>query len=911
MNNNHISSAFWSSTKAELSAEQLKPFTRKARNTCILAGAGSGKTKTLVRLLASDLLRGIPPENIVCFTFTEKAAEELLARIHNLARNEFPTVDVNRLFVGTIHSWCLQYLLKQTSFLNYTPIDELQINALVSRLYDFLELEKTYARAFPSSIDPFLKDLEIFYNEHLSPSQVPSKIKGSIDKFLATLEANRIITFGGMVRSAIEYLRIKGPLPSPFSLFVDEYQDVNPAQVELIRAMLPQDSYLVVVGDDLQCIYNWRGSDVRRILEFQNDFVETEAYRLNINYRSRPEIVNTGNSISQHISLRDPGKIMRADRPPSGAPTVHWVHTASVETQASGVIDIVSNFIKRGIPHNKIAILLRSVLGSGRPIVEALIDKGVPVQCPLLNRGGAFIDDFVIPVFEWLRHEHQDPRNEFEFAEAEIRANSLWISVKRWLPTSFGELSFWKLIHTWRKAIIEKENSTYDIRGRFYEFCDACGIRIQAGDSELAVGFGIASQIIRGIEEVHRRRLLGHTRRSPRAVMNEAYFALVSQKEEAGESAPIDTTQDAVLVSTVHQAKGLEWPIVVIPNLLSKRFPVNPKGHCSSFPDSVAARYGTTIDDERRLFYVAATRARERLFFVDGSGDDVKRRSTFIKELHEHRDIAPCTSAEMPKKVWAISKKDLEEKDPAPLRISLSDLLIYVECPYQYGLRRVVGLQPSVGEELGFGKSLHELIQTRSGSPSPWTESELERHAEEHVFMPLTSAEAEKKSRITITKRLKRLEKLGAFANKAESEITVEIKLGPGIVYGIIDSIRKRPDGSLSIVDWKSSIHDEFLPRYMRQLQFYALALQQRGTVVSIAEIIDVAASDKEAKLITHEVDIRQAILSNLTRELVDCMNGINKGTFLAKPTQASCGACDMFHLCGERWQNDKATESK
>ena len=695
---------------ASLSGEQRKPFERKTRNACILAAAGSGKTRTLVRLLASDLARGIPPENIVCFTFTEKAAEELLARIHNLARKELPSLDIHHLFVGTIHSWCLQYLTKQTNFLNYTPTDELQVNALVSRLYDFLELDKTYGRLFPLGIESFLKDLEIFYNEHLSLGQVPAGIKGSIDKFIITLHSNRMITFGGMVRSTTEYLRSKGPLPSPCSLFVDEYQDVNPAQVKLIKAMLPEDGRLVVVGDDLQCIYNWRGSDVRRILDFHDDFVDTDVFRLNSNYRSRPEIVNIGNRIGEHISLRDPGKKMKADRPSSGAPTVHWLVTDTVESQTAVVIDIVNNFVRAGVPRNKIAVLLRSVLGSGRPIVEGLRDSGVPVQCPILNRGGQFINEFVIPIFDWLRHDHLEPRNEFEFAEAEVASNLLWTSVRGWLPKSFSELRFWKKLHSWHKDIDDGKNSAYDIRGRFYEFTDDCAVRIAAGDSDLAVGFGIASQIIRGIEEVHRRRLISQTRRSARAVMNEAYFALVRQKDEFGESTPIDMNQDAVLASTIHQAKGLEWPIVIMPNLLSKRFPVSPKAHGSSFPDSTAARYGTTLDDERRLFYVAATRARERLFFIDGAGAEAKRRSVFLKELAEQGDILPGNLGGIPNAVWAIEGKDLEEKDPAPLRISLSDLLIYYECPYQFGLRRIVGVQPSVGEELGYGKSLHELI---------------------------------------------------------------------------------------------------------------------------------------------------------------------------------------------------------
>jgi len=124
-----------------LSREQRRPVTRTTANVCILAAAGSGKTRTLVHLLAADLASGIPASGIVAFTFTEKAAEELLARIHILAKMHLADLDLTGMYVGTIHAWCLQYLLAQSDFYDLTPLDELQLDAFVSRLYDTLELE--------------------------------------------------------------------------------------------------------------------------------------------------------------------------------------------------------------------------------------------------------------------------------------------------------------------------------------------------------------------------------------------------------------------------------------------------------------------------------------------------------------------------------------------------------------------------------------------------------------------------------------------------------------------------------------------------------------------------------------------------------------------------------------------------
>ena len=168
----------------------------------------------------------------------------------------------------TIHAWCLQYLTEQQDFYNFTPIDELHVDALVSRLYDLLGLEKAYRQPYPRAIGKFLKDIEVFFNEHLVLEQVPHEIRSSMEAFLDILHSNRLITFGGMIRYATQHLRENNPVVGLKALYVDEYQDVNPAQVSLIKAMLSDEAKVIGVGDDLQCIYNWRGSDVTAYLKF-------------------------------------------------------------------------------------------------------------------------------------------------------------------------------------------------------------------------------------------------------------------------------------------------------------------------------------------------------------------------------------------------------------------------------------------------------------------------------------------------------------------------------------------------------------------------------------------------------------------------------------------------------------------
>ena len=382
-----------------LSKEQIAPIESQEKYKCVLAGAGSGKTRTLVHSIAADLANGVPPQNIIAFTFTEKSANELFLRIHSLTQKHLKDLDLESMFIGTIHGWCHNFLLEQDLFYNFEVIDELQLDALVSRMYDLLELEKVYSKSFPKAIPNFLADMEIFFNEHLEITDVPEILQNPLAKFLQVLQENRLLSFGGMIRHATVHLENKGPLNNLGHLYVDEYQDVNPAQVNLVKAMLASDSKLTVFGDDLQCIYNWRGSDVKRILTFDSDFKPSKIFHLRENYRSRPDVLKFADNIASNIILRDTQKHLIPKRNCTDLDNVQWISTPDEREQTNDIAEIVTNFLSQGVPANKIAIPLRSVFGSGQPIVEELQNRGIPVYCPQLSRGGGFMHTFLMPIF--------------------------------------------------------------------------------------------------------------------------------------------------------------------------------------------------------------------------------------------------------------------------------------------------------------------------------------------------------------------------------------------------------------------------------------------------------------------------------------------------------------------------------
>ncbi len=886
---------------AALSEEQKHPFSGAKGRSSILAAAGSGKTRTLVHLLAQDMCSGVPASGIVAFTFTDKAAGELLARIHALQNREMPTVDLSGIFIGTIHSWCLQHLYEQPDFYNVTPIDELHLSALVGRLYDFLDLERIYNKPFPKGIDSFLTDVEIFYNEHLPLSETPQSIRPAIASFLEILLENRLLTFGGMIRSSIECLESSGPLAELQSLYVDEYQDVNPAQTALIKAMIPSSGQLRVVGDDLQSIYNWRGSDVTRILDFSDEFRPAEVYRLSTNYRSRPEIVTIANGVAEDISVRDSRKIMQSNRKKCEHKVVHWISMDGKINQAETISEIVKRFHDTGVPYSEIAILLRSVTRAGRPIYENLVSNNIPVECPLLSRGGFFIDAFLIPVMEWLCDDQLEPKSRQEEEEQEVRANSLWSLVAPWLSIENAEHFFWSELNHWHDLLREGESSSYNVRKCLYHFLDSCGIHTTPSDADLMSGIGIASQIIRRVEEIHRRRITGHARRSAIGLIRESRYALIRHKEDFGESLPINQSGEGVILTTVHQAKGLEWPIVILPMLNKRRFPLDNRAARSSFPPPIADRYGTRLDDERRLFYVAVTRARERLFMFDTAARDKKNQSIFLTGL-ENKGLLPTEGlSELSDPTWSIPEDDLQNSDKSPIRISLSDLLLYIECPYQYGLRRVAGFQPAVDDELGFGKGLHELLQRRANDDNAWGEEEVADQADKNIHLPLASYGNEQQAKRAIAERIINLERLDAFAGKFLQEMPIEVFLQNGVVTGIIDFAYTHSNGALVVRDWKANVHADFMPRYSRQLQIYVHALRLQEQTVEKAELVDVAASLREKELFTVDIHIDNDTISQLVEKCQHALQGIQEGMFVPQPSASTCGICDVRQLCAVR----------
>ena len=296
------------------------------------------------------------------------------------------------MFVGTIHSYCLQMLQTHVPrYGNFDMLDENRLAGLLSREYKRIGIGKLGEQHW-RPITEFLRNVDVVENELIEPGKLKGTVFGEVFRdFSEMLERYRYLTFGLLISIAVRSLeenpqvfeRVHGPLRH---LIVDEYQDINPAQERLIELLAKPPVHLCVVGDDDQSIYQWRGSDVSNILDFKKRY-KAKLVPLSVNRRSRPKIIEAANAFAKKIAPRIPKKMI--SHRPSGGPEICCWSAEVAEDEANRIADTIERLVKIGYRYRDVAILYRSVRTSAPPLIEALQKRGIPVRCA--GRTGLFM----------------------------------------------------------------------------------------------------------------------------------------------------------------------------------------------------------------------------------------------------------------------------------------------------------------------------------------------------------------------------------------------------------------------------------------------------------------------------------------------------------------------------------------
>jgi DNA helicase II / ATP-dependent DNA helicase PcrA len=906
-----------------LSEEQQKVVAHRGRHLQVVACAGSGKTETVSQRVASLILEGTPPAGIVAFTFTERAAASLKFRILQRVADKMgdDALDLlSPMFVGTIHSYGFRLLQDHVpEYADFELLDDHRLTGLLCREHKNLGLTQLHGGVF-ASIAVFQRHLDAVENELISAEALVGTDFGDIYvRFCEMLHRYHFLTFGQMISAAVEALErpevfeaVHGKLRH---LIVDEYQDINPAQERLIGLLGQRPVKLCVVGDDDQAIYQWRGSTVENIQTFVKRY-RAKARTLLTNYRSRPGIIEVANEFAETIEpVRRRAKPMLPHRNVN-QPAVQAWSAETPDDEAKVIADTITGLRSRGYRFRDMAILLRSVTTSGASIVRALQDKGIPVRCG--GRAGLFQQPEIQALgmmYAWL----SDNSWQLEPSQASDKIDIE--SLVACLATAFGARrptvdKLRRHLLAWQGRV-DDETPANLVRD-YYSLLRLLGVQRWNLEDPLAASrmgtLARFSQILADFEHVRRRaRWVDDGTSSDfkagqdrgiwyyRHLFNylQFYARNAYQDFEGEESFELD----AVDVLTVHQAKGLEWPVVFVPCLVKGRFPSSKTGQKetwllpeSVFPAAWQERYAGTMDDERRLFYVAMTRAKDMLYL-----SRFRRKKNCAQPSPFLEDAAGSD----PPLVLSVTLPPRCVPDrngtSAKLTLTFSDLAHYEHCPLAFRISGLLGFQPQLVPELGYGKAIHHALRriadhVRATGEAP-TQQEVDRLLDAEFYLPYAHSYLYKRLHAEARKVIGRY--LADYRDDLfrvwETERPFELHLDQAIVTGRADVILDREGdeiGSLALVDYKTAADPRTNDIYAFQLAIYAAAGRGEGLNVRAAYVHDLKEGDRLA------VPIAERKTEAAKRRANKLAKAISERRFEAQPDKQKCRGCDYRLVC-------------
>ncbi|AUX47411.1 ATP-dependent DNA helicase Rep [Sorangium cellulosum] len=651
----------------------------------VLAGAGSGKTRVVTARIARLLDRGIPARSVLAMTFTNKAAAEMHERVGKLVGSKV----AKELKVCTFHRFGLDVLGAETRALGlrgstFAIFDQADAMGVIREILRELRAGKSY------DVGAILSRISNAKNAFLDPeswAEAQRQGKGIDDydeismlvypRYMAALRGFQAFDFDDLICEVVRLWQSRPDVLERWRMryrfvIVDEYQDTNRAQLELLRLLAGEHRNVVVVGDDDQSIYAWRGADVRNILDFEEHFGGAKVVKLEHNYRSRKPILDVANAVLAKSNARRHGKTLIATRLEGDA--VRSIICVDPDVEASFVATEAQRLLEReGARPKDIAVLYRSNLQAAA-IESALKERQIPIR--MIGGTQFFERKEVKDLIAYLRVS-LNPNDEMSLrrilnypargigevavsklsAHATAHDTSLWTAVSR--PHAVHELGS-AAIEGCRQLmrIIEGTRARFD-RGEA-SAAVARALLADAGFKEdIMAGSSTNNAAARrwgnleGLLNVFARR--DERGKGDRESFGE-FLRLLALRQESEE----EEATDRVTLTTMHGAKGLEFPFVFVIGLEEGLMPhqrsLDERATDAAPVTGEGDAVGHSIEEERRLFYVAVTRARDRLYLTRAKhrgsrGKMVPRTpSRFVLEIppelvEEREELAPVAPA--------------------------------------------------------------------------------------------------------------------------------------------------------------------------------------------------------------------------------------------------------------------------
>jgi ATP-dependent DNA helicase UvrD/PcrA len=945
-----------------LLSEQKKGVTHGSGPLLIIAGAGTGKTTVLIHRIAHLIAaKKAKPSEILALTFTDKAAQEMESRVDKLVPYGFIDIDIL-----TFHAFGDRVLREHAIDLGLRP--DYKVLSLAEQLVFFreniFEFPLKYYKSLSDptkNIDALIKMISRSQDEDVSPQEYLKK--GKVKKFSKEqIEAAKVykkyqelkaekgfVDFADQVGLILKLFRKRPKILKKYQqrykyILVDEFQDTNYAQFQLLKLLAGKKANLTVVGDDDQSIYKFRGAAISNILNFEKVYKKCKRVVLTKNYRSSQVILDTARRL---IKYNDPDRLeiksginkkLKAVTKLKNKKVEHK-HFDRVSAEADWVAKTIKEKYEKGYKYSDFAILVRANSDS-EPFRQSLNMAGIPYQ--FSGGGGLYVIPEVRLCISFLKSigDLTDSAALYHLAASPIyqldpldlqkinsfasRRNYTLHHVFAHIDSAGKEFEVLSDVTKESRATINKiiadikyylkfakQRSTGEV---LYKFLKRSGYLQKLTKEESLENENRLKNIARFFDKVKAFQEVANVDNVSEFVK---YLNIIRDAGDNPETTMIDPDLDAVKVLTIHKAKGLEFRVVFMIALVADKFPIRSRKDLIELPDQLLKeklpKGEDHLQEERRLFYVGMTRAKEELYFTssaDYGGKRTRKVSPFVLEALDmlKADISMISSS--PKEqIELFAAVDLmvptarKLKKDEPIHLSFYQIDDYQTCPLKYKFAHVLRIPLLPNHQIIYGSALHKAAQAFNLAKlnnQKFSQKDLidvlENSWSSEGFI---SREHEEKRLASAKKALKN------FYNREKKskrkikyvEDSFSISKENIIVRGRWDRVDEEK-GKTIIVDYKSSEvktkedADKRSKKNM-QLSIYALVWKEKQGKLPFGVELNFLESGLIGTSTRDEKD-----LTKTWEKIAKVSSGIRASKYRAKPNYRACGYCPYSEIC-------------